>query len=97
MMSKQNKPNSTEDVLQEMKKYCQKKGYKFSDNQLAYMAESCYLLYESRGWKGITYWPAVAMKWVLTNIHNQQKGKVDIKKTQSKSVREIIMEQEDEF
>lgn len=102
-MAKANKPNSDQDVLEVMEKYCEKKGYKFSNTQLNYMAESCYLLYESRGWKGVTYWPAIAMKWVLTNVHSQQAGKIDVRgqkpykgtmKREGKSVRDKIMENE---
>ena len=105
VLAKLSKPDSDEDVLREMKKYCQSKGYTFSNGQLKYMAESCYLLYESRGWCGIKYWPAVAMKWVLTNVNSQQKGKYDVRWTESykgkmerkgKSIREKIMEQENE-
>ena len=88
-----------------MRAYCQKKGYVFSDGQLKYMAESCYLLFESHGWKGVTYWPAVAMKWVLTNVNTPQKGKYGVRGAESyngkmeregKSVREKIMEQEND-
>ena len=104
-MIKINKPNSDTEVLEIMKRYCQDKGYTFSDTQLDYMAQSCYLLFESRGWDGVKYWPAVAMKWVLTNVHSQQKGIYDVRGTTSykgkmkpkgKSVREKIMEQEND-
>ena len=104
-MPKPLKPHSEEEVFSVMKDYCQKKKYLFSDAQLRFLAESCYLLYESRGWCGIKYWPAVAMKWVLTNVNSQQKGKYDVRGTESykgkmerkgKSIREKIMEQENE-
>lgn len=104
-MAKISKPNSDEEVLEVMEKYCRDKGYTFSDAQLKYLAESCYLLYESRGWEGVKYWPAVAMKWVLTNVHSQQKGKYDVRGTASykgemkpkgKSVRDKILEQEND-
>lgn len=104
-MPKNSKPNSDTEVLEVMQKYCQRKGYTFSDGQLKYMAEGCYLLYESRGWEGVKYWPAVAMKWVLTNVYSQQKGRYDVRgtavykgemKLKGKSVRDKIMEQEDE-
>ena len=103
-MPKLSKPNSEEEVFEVMKNYSIKKGYVFSNTQLDYMAQSCYLLYESRGWCGIKYWPAVAMKWVLTNVNSQQKGKYGVRGTElykgkmerkGKSVREKIMEQED--
>ena len=104
-MAKVNKPQSEEEVFDVMKSYCQDKGYTFGDGQLKYMAESCYLLYESRGWCGIKYWPAVAMKWVLTNVNSQQKGNYGVRGMESykgkmerkgKSVREKIMECETE-
>ena len=104
-MVKVSKPESDTEVFEVMKKYCRDKGYTFGDGQLKYMAESCYLLFESRGWKGVTYWPAVAMKWVLTNVNSQQKGKYDVRGTESykgkterkgKSIREKIMEQEND-
>ena len=104
-MPKLSKPNSDTEVLEVMQKYCQRKGYTFSDARLKYLAEGCYLLYESRGWCGIKYWPAVAMKWVLTNVNSQQKGKYDVRGTElykgkmerkGKSVRDIILEQEND-
>ena len=92
------KPNSEEDVFTVMQEYSQKKGYSFSDNQLRFMAENCYLYFESRGWGGIKYWPAVAMKWCLN-----EKGKYDKKTTTYKkpkphgqSVRDRILEGEHE-
>ena len=102
-MVKVNKPQSDTEVFEVMKSYCQDKGYIFSDARLKFLAESCYLLYESRGWCGIKYWPAVAMKWVLTNVNSQQKGKYDVRGTESykgkmerkgKSVHDKIMERE---
>lgn len=104
-MAKVSKPQSDTEVFEVMKDYSQKKGYVFSSTQLEYMAQSCYLLYESRGWVGVKYWPAVAMKWVLTNVYSQQKGKYDIRGTElykgkmerkGKSVHDKIMEQEND-
>lgn len=105
-MPKINKPESEEEVFSVMKEYCQKKGYSFSDTQLRFFAENCYLLYESKGWKGITYWPPLAMKWVLNEAKPTsyaKRGKFNKKvvsykksKPQGKSVRDKIMEQEDE-
>lgn len=91
---KNNKPNSDVDVLSVMQKYCQDKGYIFSDTQLDYMAQSCYLYFESKGWKGITYWPAVAMRWVLNNLDKQIKPTYKPKPQKGKSVRDILLEQE---
>ncbi len=94
---KPNKPQSDSEVLAVMQSYCVDKGYTFSKTQLDYMSQSCYLCYESKGWKGITYWPPLAMRWVLNNLDKQYKGTY---KSQSKprgqSVRDKIMEQEDE-
>lgn len=100
-MAKLNKPNSDTEVLDVMKSYCRDKGYTFSDMQLDYMSQSCYLYFESKGWKSITYWPAVCMRWVLNNLDKQYKGTYKSKpqrslqaKPQGKSVRQEIMEQE---
>ncbi len=99
-MAKANKPESEEEVFSVMKEYCQKKGYLFSDTQLRFMAENCYLLYESKGWCNIKYWPPLAMKWVL-NERGKFGGKPDKKavsykkpKPDGKSVRDILMEKE---
>ena len=93
---KANKPNSDEEVFVVMQEYCKKKGYSFSDTQLRFMAENCYLLYESKGWYGVKYWPPLAMKWVLN-----ERGKFDKKIVSSKkpkprgqSVRDKLLEQE---
>lgn len=92
-MPKINKPESDVDVLSVMQKYCQDKGYTFSDTQLDYMAQSCYLYFKSRGWKGIAYWPAVCMRWCLNNLDKQYRVKPN-HKPKGKSVRNTIMEQE---
>lgn len=92
-MSKTSKPESDIDVLTIMEKYCQDKGYNFSDTQLDFMAQSCYLYFEGRGWKGISYWPAVAMRWVLNNLDKQTKANYK-SKPQSKTVRQQILEDE---
>lgn len=98
-MIKTNKPNSDQDVFSVMEKYCQDKGYIFSNTQLDFMAQSCYLHFESRGWVSIKYWPAVAMKWVLNNLDKQLKQCYKPKPRgrctpQGKSVRNKILEQE---
>jgi len=96
-MPKINKPNFDTEVLEIMKSYCQDKGYTFSDTQLDYMAQSCYLHFESRGWVNIKYWPAVAKRWCLNNLDKQCKGTYNSKlKPQGKSVRDKIMERETE-
>jgi len=94
-MPKPNKPNSDTEVLEVMKQYCHDKRYTFSNTQLDYMAQSCYLYFESKGWKGISYWPAVCMRWVLNNLNKQYKQSYKPKpKPQGKSVRDKIMEQD---
>ena len=103
-MIKTNKPNSDTEVLEVMKGYCQDKGYVFSDTQLDYMAQSCYLYFESRGWVGIKYWPAVAKRWCLNNLERSYETRKFDKqykysykskpKLQGRSVRDKILEQE---
>jgi len=91
---KNNKPQSDNEVLEVMQEYCQKKGYKFTDSKIRYLAEDCFLYWESRGWKGITYWPPLAMRWVLTNLDKQIKPSYKPKPQKGKSVRDTILEQE---
>ena len=92
-MPKPSKPQSDEEVFLVMQEYCRKKKYTFSNNQLDFMAQSCYLYFESRGWKTISYWPAVAKRWVLNNLDKQCKIKP---KSQGKSIRDTILEQADD-
>ena len=92
-MTNANKPQSDDEVLEVMKSYSTDKGYTFSNAQLDYFAQSCYLYFESKGWKGISYWPAVAMRWVLNNLDKQSKPSYKLR-PQGKSVRDIILEQE---
>ncbi len=72
-MSKQSKPTShkpasLEDVYKTMVSYCSTKQFSVPDTTLKTWAELCFLFYEGRGWRSVTYWPAVVMKWVLTNV-----------------------------
>jgi len=63
------------------------------------MAQNCYLYFESRGWSGIKYWPAVAMRWVLTNLDKQIKKKWEVSShhhQEKRSVRDKVMERETE-
>lgn len=101
-MVKISKPESDKEVFSVMKDYSEKKGYSFTDTQLRFMAENCYLLYESKEWYGIKYWPPLAMKWLLNERgkFKSTSGK-DVStykkpKAQGKSVRDKIMEQENE-
>ncbi len=94
-MLKPNKPNSDSEVLAVMQSYCADKGYSFSKTQLDFMAQSCFLCYESKGWKGTTYWPPLAMRWILNNLDKQYKNTYKPQsKLQGKSVRDRIMEGE---
>jgi len=88
-----NKPTSEKEVLEVMQKYCKEKGYNFSEQQLDIMAQSCFFTFESKGWKGVTYWPPLAKRWILTNLDKQIK-KPYYNKPQGKTVREQILEQE---
>ena len=96
-MPKPSKPHSEEEVFEVMREYSQKKGYSFTDIQLRFMAENCYLLYESKEWCGVKYWPPLAMKWLLNERGKFDKKTTSYKKpiTKGKSVRDKIMEQED--
>lgn len=98
------KPESEADVFLVMQEYSKKKGYSFTDTQLRFMAENCYLLYESKGWCGTTYWPPLAMKWLLNEKGKFGKEIISYKKPkphqssyakrQGKSVRDEILERE---
>ena len=94
-MTKLNKPESDTEVFSVMEKYCKDKGYTFSDTRLDYMAQSCFFCYESKGWKGTTYWPPLAMRWVLNNLDKQQSSYYK-PKLQGRSIRQKIMEQEND-
>lgn len=97
-MLKTSKPQSEEDVFSVMKDYSIKKGYSFTDIQLRFMAENCYLFWEGRNWDKVSYWPAVCMRWVLNERGKFGKDIMSPKKPkpQGKSVRDKIMEQENE-
>lgn len=98
-----NKPSSSEEVYEVMAEYCSKKQFQVSNATLRFWAEDCFLWYESRGWKGIQYWPAVAMRWCLTNVKKLpkkdiSKGIKDIsltKKPKGKTIRDMILEKEE--
>lgn len=97
-MAKVNRPESADEIFVVMKEYSQKKGYSFSDTQLRFFAENCYLLYESKSWCGVKYWPPLAMKWILN-----ERGKFNKKipsynkpKPSGQSVRDKILGQEND-
>lgn len=98
-MAKPHKPDSVDDVFREMKKYCQKKNFNISDSRLKYMAENCYLSYEGKGWIGCKYWPAWVMKWVLNEATKFGKGAIvsKPKAPKGKSVKDLILEKENDF
>ena len=97
-MTKVSKPESEEEVFSVMKDYSIKKGYLFTDTQLRFMAENCFLFWEGRKWDKVSYWPAVCMRWVLNEKGKFNKITTSFKKPKpsGKSVRDKIMEQEDE-
>lgn len=97
-MHKPSKPQSEEEVFAVMKDYSEKKGYLFTDIQLRFMAENCYLLYESKEWCSVRYWPPLAMKWVLNERGKFNKSVSTYKKPKplGRSVRDKIMEQEND-
>jgi len=61
------KPKNSDAVYRTMRDYCSTKQFNLSDSELKIMAESCFLFFESKGWKGTTYWPPLAKRWVLMN------------------------------
>ena len=95
-MVKVNKPESEEEVFVVMQEYSKKKGYSFTDTQLRFIAENCFLSYESKEWCGTKYWPPLVMKWLLNERGKFNKGVSTYKKpkSQGKSVRDKIMERE---
>ena len=95
-MTKKHIPNSAEEVFAVMKDYSEKKGYSFTDTQLRFIAENCFLSYESKEWCGTKYWPPLVMKWLLNERGKFNKGVSTYKKPQGKSVRDKIMEQEND-
>ncbi len=91
-------PKNSDEVYEVMKKYSKSKGYNIADSDLKFMAENMFLTFEAKKWKGISYWPPLAMRWILTN--NKGKRVPIVSKPQGgKSVRDRILEQrnKDEF
>jgi len=89
-----NKPHSEEEVFEVMKEYAKKKGYSFTDTQLRFIAENCYLSYESKEWCGTKYWPPLVMKWLLNERGKFNKVVTAYTKPKGKSVRDVILERE---
>lgn len=90
-------PKNSDEVFEVMQKYSESKGYNISDSDLRFMAENMFLTFEGKRWKGISYWPPLAMRWVLTNKTKYARFVVT-KPRQGKSVRDKILENyKDEF
>jgi len=91
-------PKDYNDVFEVMQKYSEKKGYNLSKSELYIMAENMFLTFEAKKWKGTSYWPPLAMRWVLNNKPKYIRPIVT-KLHQGKSVRDQILEQrgKDEF
>jgi hypothetical protein len=92
MATKISKPNNSGEVLKVMQSYAAKKGFNVTKATLEYLAEDCYLHFESRGWPGIKYWPPVAQRWLLNYVHSFGKEiKPKPKKKTGPTVRERLL------
>lgn len=76
-MGNYNSADNSEEVLTVMKEYRDDKGFRYSDSELEFVAENCYLHFESQQWKGVKYWPAACMRWLLNNA--KRDGKLPLK------------------
>ena len=93
------KPKSSEDVYNEMNSYCKTKQFSYSDSEIRFMAEDCFLCFEGRGWNGVKYWPAIAKRWVLNNRRKPKTSSTwpvqgTQKESKGKTMRQKILEQE---
>jgi len=99
-MPKWNKPLTDSDVRKAMQDYISDKNWYISDANLDYISEDCFLFWEGKGWAGVKYWPAVVKRWVLTE-KNRKPSRINTKrftnKPKGKSVRDLILEQENDF
>jgi len=97
-MAKVSRPQSSDDVKQIMKEYISKKKFTFSEMTIEYMAEACFLHFSSKDWAGVSYWPAVAMKWVLNNAtkFGCQPMRVEEKPKQGETLRDKILKEQQE-
>lgn len=96
-MAKISKPQSDNEVFDVMQQYVKDKGFCFTVSKIKYLAEDCFLHFESKGWVGIAYWPAVAKRWVLNNLTKfgtQPVKPYKPKQPKGKSVRDTILESE---
>ena len=89
------KPKNSGEVYKTMLDYSNTKRFNLTESELQFMAENCYLTFESKNWNGIKYCPAIAMRWVLTNKPKFSPNKPISQKPKSKgkSVRDRILEQ----
>lgn len=63
-----NKPDNADEILEVMKEYNIKRGFNLSESCLSYLAEDMFLHFEGKGWVGVKYYPAIAMKWILNHV-----------------------------
>ena len=102
-MAKFDKPENSETVFTVMVDYCKTKQFNLPDAEIRFMAEDCFLFFESKGWKDTKYWPALAMRWCLTSMNKIKskgpgvpyKARNESKPihTVGKTVRQTILEQ----
>ena len=81
-----------------MKEYSKSKGYNIADSDLKFMAENMFLTFEAKKWKGISYWPPLAMRWILNNKPKFVRNKSVITKpnvSKGESVRSRILRQQE--
>lgn len=90
------KPENSDEVYQTMSDYSDTKGFNCSESELRFMAENMFLTFEAKKWRGTSYWPPLAMRWVLTNRKNTGVSKTPQQPKKGKSVREKILEQQNE-
>ena len=99
-MSKWNKPDTDSEVRKVIKDYILSKNWYTSDKNLDFITEDCILFWEGKGWKGVAFWPAVVKRWVLTE-KNKKYSRINTSnltsKPKGKSVREKLLEKENEF
>lgn len=93
-------PKSSEQVRNVMEKYATSKGWAVSQNSLDLWSEDFYLLWESKQWEGLKYWPALAMKKVLNCVKgysNIQNNTSREQPTKSKSSGPTLKERMKEY
>lgn len=85
-----NTPENWRGVLKVMNEYCNDKGYDIAQTDLELMAEACFEHYQGVGWKSgrqpISYWPAVARKWLIQELRKGYKPVTNLPIAQTKSI-----------